>query len=1063
MNRFNLPMARPILTDFARQVAGLAGRCVAGVFVIGMLPWCSPSLVAAVADPCHWAIQDPGDGGPDDAAGNDRENGAQSAVEELAEGLAADSRMAQDPVPMDVRPAFDPETGEKLVYFSFQDVTWEPVIRWFAEQGGYSLNLRDNPPDGTFNYTDAEGYTLLEAMDQINHFLRMRDYTLIRNRNSLTLIDQRRGYPAELIETIPAEELPQRGRYEVLRATFDLKGLEGTNVIADVERLIGREHRGEFVVVPSAARMTIRETGQVLRNIAVLLNDARARARSARVFDTYRLKHVPLEELMVVVRPFLGMSSGTFETSDGSLVIVPQALGDKLFLRGTRERIDEFLQIAAAVDVEDDTPQVTTTEKAFPLSYSCRTDVSLCFAVLNTLCEGRDMRMEMDEKTQSIVVYARQSDHDYVREVLQAVENSASDFAVLTPQNVSPTELIKTLQSFFGQTLTDPAGTKGPIFLTDSTGRRVVVNGKPQEIARVKMLIQELDTPTGISSGVRSGARFVPVPDQKIDSLIQQLEDTWGVTGRDNPLRLVFPKDRSAAGNESGRSGNPAANDGSTPTLRQRIEEIERRRRGETAPQQSPPGPDAGREETSRSAAPLAGGSFAISSSAGNSSGNTAAQDPVQDDGPSADPLKNSYQPPQQRRTVPGAPVEIKRTPGGIVITSEDLDALDDAEKLLADLMSTGSAVDLPHVFFLQYRKANEAKTLLEGILGISSNSGGGGGGLGGLMGNMMGNALGMGGDLLGGLLGGAGGGSGSTATLLEGTITIHGDVRLNSLVVTGATSNDVQLITSLIEYIDQPEAPQAPDVLGSSFRMHIRYRNPEELKTIIEKALPEYFESSGGGAGAGGNPEAAMQAQMMRAMQNMIRGGGNNQQSDPDAEKPKATLVADTVNSAIVMTGPEFIYYRVLQLVEVLDVPQPGNTHQDMIYPGVGSGNFQRIGDVLKALYGDRLQVRGLPDPAAAGGSSQSGNQQPGQGQGGNNQRGPGNTGTVNPQQQMQNLQNLQNMFRQMQQGGGGGRGGGGGGRGGGGGGFGGGGGGQGGGGGGGFPGGGNRSGGGR
>ena len=50
-----------------------------------------------------------------------------------------------------------------------------------------------------------------------------------------------------------------------------------------VERLIGREHRGEFVVVPSAARMTIRETGQVLRNIALLLDEARSRARSCSI------------------------------------------------------------------------------------------------------------------------------------------------------------------------------------------------------------------------------------------------------------------------------------------------------------------------------------------------------------------------------------------------------------------------------------------------------------------------------------------------------------------------------------------------------------------------------------------------------------------------------------------------------------------------------------------------------------------------------------------------------------------------------------------------------------
>ncbi len=903
-------------------------------------------------------------------------------------------------------------TDDRLLTFTFEDAQFEPVIRWFANEGGFSLNLRDTPPTGTFNYTDDQQYTVLEALDQINHALKLKGYTLIRNRKMLVLIEERQGYPNELIETILPEELTSRGKYEVLRTVFDLTDLQQTGILDDMQRLIGREHRDQFEPLATANRVRVRETGMTLRTINSLVESARAKVRGGHAFKIYELQFVPFEELMMVVRPFMAIPADTSATADGTLTIVPETLGSRLFIRGSREKIDEFLAIAEMVDIDGSKAGSSPADKPFPRSYSTRADVTLCFSVLNTLCAGRDMRMEMDAEAQLIVVHARQADHEYVMEILTELNSGFSGWELFQTKYISASELVTTLNSFFGQTLTDPAGSKGPIFTVDLTSGSLLAKGKPQDIEMVRSLIERLDKPTGSAYGVRSSSQFIAVPDASIDRLMQQFGDAWPTTSRENKLNLVFPEDRS--GDNTGNPMLRGRNDRSKmdEDIQRMLENRNRRGPAEDKSGESSQGGDGSAKEDAGS-----NGQYCLPSTPP-----TLFQ--IQDDGKTSDELQvpsDGYKPPVQKPSVPGAPMTIKRTAGGFVIDCEDLDALEDAVRLMNQLMETTSIPEPPIVYLLSHRKADQAKAWMESVLGISSGGGGGagGGGMAGMMGNMLGNAMGMGGELLGGLLGGGGGAaSGSTSLLLEGTINMVPDLRFNSLVVTGATSNDRVVLDMLIDFIDQPEAPHGIETIGATYKIPVLYRSPEELKTLIESTVPDYFKKSGG---EGGNADpAAQQAQMMRAMQQMMGGRGGQGGGEAEAEKPQATLAVDLVTKSLIVTGPEFIYFHVLLLVDMLDTPalvqdKLGNVPLPKNVPA------NDIVEALKAIYGDKLNVVPLAVPQNAQNASGTTTGAPGSVPG-----MPGATPSAaqadqQAQQRAAAIQNLQNMFRGAQPGGGG------------------------------------------
>jgi type II secretory pathway component GspD/PulD (secretin) len=400
-----------------------------------------------------------------------------------------------------------------------------------------------------------------------------------------------------------------------------------------------------------------------------------------------------------------------------------------------------------------------------------------------------------------------------------------------------------------------------------------------------------------------------------------------------------------------------------------------------------------------------------------------------------------AYRPPPPLKSVDGAPIIIRVTEEGtVVLQSDDLDALDDLEDFIADRLDATGAQQAPTFFYLDHRKAAEAKSLLDSILGLSDSSGGGGGGLGGLLGNALQNAVGeTAGDALGGLLGGGMSSSGSSTTgiELEGDVTIGVDIRLNSVFVIGATSTDMRIISDIIDYIDQPGPPHDLDLLGITRSIPILYRDATELRDIIQQQLSDYFSPKSSAGGGGGNnndqanAQAQMQQQMARAIQQLAGGQRNNRGSNnPDAEKPVATLGVDEQTNSLLVTGPEFIYLHVLRTVEQLD----NKSLNEKAMEAIGTRGVVDTGAILQMLrevYGsDKIVIETTEEEEATGSSANQGRNESnpfGQQGGGNSNRrsGGGRTGGGGgggDAARMEALQNFGRMMQRAQESGGGG-----------------------------------------
>jgi type II secretory pathway component GspD/PulD (secretin) len=894
----------------------------------------SESLAVQEATP---ASQKPADAKPADAKPAEAKPAAESAAVKAATGATSAAVKTEDPV-----------TGvDKKVRFIFEETDWESVIEWFADQAGYSLQPVFSYPEGAFTIKDETEYTVIEALDQLNHALLLLEepYTLIRNRDMLVLWKTKdTNFPDDLIEVVDVEDLNQRGKFETIYCVFDVGTLDAQQLFDQLRPMISSENKDYCAVFPAANQIRIRETGRRLREIRDLMAVSQTRMNGGEsAIATYRLKYVDSESFLLQARPLLRMDEdqNSREYDDGDLAISVDPFADRMFITGTEKYLKKFETVAALIDTAPEPIDGDGEfEEPYLVSYSVLTDPKLAFNVLDTMLEGLDVKMDQDEETGTITVLTVTESHTKVKEYLAALsEVDSEDFAIITLKKRDPTEVIIILQNMFRQTSEETA--TGPVMMAQSELNQIIVSGTPQEVANVKRMVENLDENATIpDTGPRTGRRIIDMSENEQDSILPMIEDLLQMNGRSNKIEIIMPEDRK---NIRSRIITPSEDD--FPSLFDLPD-------GSFKPSQ----PE-GRGYRGSQWTPAVNESvFLISSLLGISQSATSLLVPFQETEPAETnegiSRDQDYRPAVQQDSVPGAPIEVKFTEFGMVLDSKDFDALDDLEAEIYSRLGSVSDAQGPQFYQLVFRGADEMLGFLEEYYGLVDSGGGGGGGAGGIMGGMMSNMLGGGGDLLGGLLGGDLGG-GDVGGTLEGDVQFGVDMKFNWLWVRGATGNDIEEITNLIDTLDQPEPPRNPELVGEFYTIDVIHRDPTELKNIIEEQLSDLLDTGQQSQGGGQNKEAA---QMMKMMQQLAGGGkgGRSGSADLAESKPKGKLGVDTVTSKILVTGTNALYEEVLKRVEQLDQADLSIPKKFEIIPDAGDLALQI--QTLRAMFGDKI-----------------------------------------------------------------------------------------------------------
>lgn len=848
------------------------------------------------------------------------------------------------PAPTPVPKNFSTSMEDARLSFNFSGADWRLVLEWLAEEAQLSLQV-DRYPTGTVNFSDpSRTYSLSESMDLLNRLLLDRGFALVRRGRLLMLIDlesdNASGLISEVAELVTPDELDQRANSDIVRCVFPLGGITPEAARTEIAQLIGPA--GKAVVLDSAKQVVVTETVSRLKAIRSLLDNA---ASAGSEVTEIVLKYRGADEILEIARPLLGLEPGMNSSAD--IKIATGIYGDRLYATGLAskcallskivERADTPLQTPAAAEgAEAGLPRLET----YPIS---NVEPAVVIDVLQTLLAGLpDTRIATDPKSRGIIAYTRPETHQLIQQTIDKLEGRGSSFEVIQLRRLEPSQALLTINKFFG--VSAETSGEGPTVDGDPVTKRLWIRGTPQQIQLVRDLIERLEGADAMGP-LGDRVRILPYTGREAEQALEQLQTLWDVTGRKNKIRMVTPASGAAAA-----SRNDSANGISFP---------QRRVAGERTVEEpvnapvSQPNVDQGPPLEAREASSFedARRTSAQAYQFVNQLGDETVPGAVEN--PNATENANAA---GTRIEIPGkgGDIVISMTPAGMIIASDDPEALADFEEMmrtLTDQTSVGGTQ--PTVFWLKYAKAQEAADLATKILSggdsaSSLSSTGGGSLLGELGGGMLGGLLGFG--------GGGGGGDDSSGPVLTttGSVSIIPDARLNALIVQ-ANAIDMRMVEMVLEVIDREESPEDVQTTSKPQLIPVIYQDANEIATIIKGVYKERTGEAGGGQQRQPSPEDFINA--LRGGGRGGRGGGGGNENSGSKPTP-INIAVDTRSNSLIVSAPPQDFEDIRALVEAIDAGGMQSEETVQIVSLGGNLKADVVQKALESVLGKKTQT---------------------------------------------------------------------------------------------------------
>lgn len=918
-----------------------------------------------------------------------------------------------DTAPRSSQPAAPvPATRDGYLRFTFQHANWRDVIEWFAREADLSLQI-DEFPTGTFNYRDPREYTPTQALDLMNRVLLNKGYTLVRGGKMLMLLNLDEEVPPELVELVDVTELDKRGDFELLKVVFQLAKMSPEDAQVEIAPLLGPGR--VMTVLPKARQVLVTETAGKLRVIRDVIDAVESPRTPRKRVETFRLKHVLAEEVLDVARPLLALPEAT--NTNEQINISMDATGTRLFATGTDDALSYLSEVVQLLDQEkDETAQnAESTAPATPevRTYGIRTaDPETVLAVTQTLLQGRtEVNLALDPLSRMLVANARPADHELIRETLAKLEGDSSRIEIIRLRNVEPQKVVLAANRLLRISEDSPTG---PLLDADPTTMQLMVSGTEQEISQIRALVEQMEGAEDDPSS-RGNIRVLPLTGTQGQQMLDQMRALWPAFSNSS-IRIVAPSREEA-----------------NPGFRERIIDPEgRRRNGTPAPSSSPresrptpaeattsPFPQSTQRQVvaprDRTTDVRPGTNFHLVSSPRTEQESEAAVDngerqrddlsspqldqkqvAQQDNGDEEDRAERPERPERQSEIV------VTMTPRGMIIVSEDIDALNRFESLWNSLSQQGRPGagiqrDVA-VFYLTHVNAEVASLLLKDILGGTMM---GGGGATSLVGDMASNLLG--GGLLGALMGGGGGGDSAIGPVTTGTATIIADPRLNRLICLGDIE-ELDEIESILQLIDKEDSITEIRTAGTPRLIQLEHIPADRAAAVVQATFADRIT---GGQGQqqqrGPSPEDLIRALSGGRGGRGGRGGGGGGGEESRGELPKMTVTVHNESNSLIVRAPHSLYEDVRELIALIDVPD--GELSDRIVITSTSSNPKVMEEALRKMFGSQAVT-------TSGASTQTDRQRTTQGDAG---------GAADAQRRMEAFRQLQQQFQQGGGGGGG------------------------------------------
>ncbi len=799
--------------------------------------------------------------------------------------------------------------------FNFQFAPWTEILELFAKTADLTLDLTDTPP-GTFSYRDSRSYTPTQALDVLNGYLLPRGYILVRRDRFLVSLSTANGIPPNLAPQITAEELPLRGRNELVSLVIPVRGLQADQVVEEVRQLLGPQ--GKASALKNTNSLVVTDIGGHVRRVQALLSSESAVDNKDTAFKAIPLKHINASEAERTVRRLFGLNTTSnasaaqpwwqqqpqqFPNWGGNWggrgrrggngepeqpqpppqqvpqqpqpgVVVAQPVqpatgspfANKIHLAADT-RTNQLLVTASStlIRVVEETIQAMDTDVGVephdePLRLKIYSvpggDLTSIAQTINMIFPG--VVLGQDAKLGKLHIQATAEEHQHVDSLIEELGGGAtSSVAVVHLQKMEPVSLANTINSLFAKD-----GQRAPTVEADQLGRRLIIRGTPEQLAQVKAILTGLGEGDGSPSdrSDRGTVRSLTLGGRDPEELLPLLKDAWSAT-RPNPIRIVVP------------SRPKPIRDRSVP----------------------------GADKPSPEKKPISDATQKRRSLVRNAAFESETEDAADDTHSEIEVDATDDQP-----TAKNSPISVEVHGDQLILTSPDEKALDRLEELYERISAAIPARTKWHVFYLRSADATEASQMIEKLF-PESNVAASTRSTDGLLGSVAGGISSIGRGLMNV--------SGLNQTLSRTQpLKIVTDLRANALFVSGP-SDQIAEVEQILEVLDSSDLPGSlRDRMPRT--IPVEYADVEEVAEVVEAVFkdattpenPMAAAAQRGGGGGGINP-------LM-----LLMGGGGQQSGGRRQPSVQLTIGIDRRTNHLIVSCNDSLFQQIESLVQGID-----------------------------------------------------------------------------------------------------------------------------------------------
>ena len=585
-------------------------------------------------------------------------------------------------------------------------------------------------------------------------------------------------------------------------------------------------------------------------------------------------------------------------------------------------------------------------------------DLQVVINNLNAILPG--LQITEDMKARRLSVYAVPDEQAQVRAIVKQLdgEENTGSVVVIPLKKQDPVAVTTSLRSLFSANRVDP-----PSVEADALGRRLLVRGTPEQVMQIRKLLAEMGEDGNMATLADRSAggpmRTIPLNGNDPQQMVSMLEKMFGQMEADRPIiKTVIPA--------------------LTPTVRQKMPQPLVEPETETELEKPPVTSKVQKTSNSGNRAVTTPAKVADAKGEEELEENEEEEDEgdllkalddalnSQNENDSNDPAGTKNAAPESKSApeaasstndqtnVPKKPLNVTVFGGKLIISSDDMDALNRAEEMLEMLNKAVGGDGEPHwtVFYLRSADANETATLLGQLFPSGSVSKSDTGST--LLGSVSQSFSSLG----SGLMDVTGLNSLSSGSPLR----IIAEPRSNALYVSG-TDQQLKQIEEMLRVLDSAELPETlkdrvprPIVVQHTDVMKVKSIVEDVYKEQLEGENPLAAAAGGGSRGGGGgfNPLA------------MLMGGAGGGKK----KGIEMTISADTQTNTLIVSAADPLFRQVEALVKSVD-QMAYDAQPTVQVVNLKTGNSAVVQSALQSLLGKvKVSSTGGASAPATGGS---------------------------------------------------------------------------------------------